>query len=369
MGSPADQSRDALMQDAGAARHGERRRHRYVVTGATGFIGGRVARLLCTHGHDVTAIVRDPSRARDLESMGVRLCAGDITDRESLQAPMRGADGVFHLAAWYEIGTRDRARAEAINVEGTRNVLEAMRDAGVAKGVYTSSVAVFSDTAGRLPDETFRPVGPWLTLYDRTKWQAHYEVAEPLVRAGLPLVIVQPGLVYGPGDHSIVHRMFLTYLRRRLPVSPRGTSYCFGYVDDTARGHILAMERGRIGESYILAGPRHTFAEVFELAAQLTGVPAPRLEPPSWVMRGLAMAMRGAGLLLPLPENYRYESLRVMAGVTYGGDDAKARRELGWAPRALVDGLRPTLAECMLELGLALPAPLAAEAAAAADSR
>jgi nucleoside-diphosphate-sugar epimerase len=198
-----------------------------------------------------------------------------------------------------------------------------------------------------------------LTLYDRTKWQAHYEVAEPLARAGLPLVIVQPGLVYGPGDRSIVHRMFLTYLRGKLPVAPRGTSYCFGYVDDTARGHVLAMERGRVGESYILAGPRHTFAEVFEIAARLTDVPAPRLQPPAWILLALAHAMRIAGSILPLPENYRYESLRVMAGVTYGGNDAKARRELGWSARPLAQGLRPTLAGCMRELGMRVPAELA----------
>jgi nucleoside-diphosphate-sugar epimerase len=272
---------------------------------------------------------------------------------------MQGTDGIFHLAAWYEIGTRDRARAEEINVGGTRNVLETMRDLGIPKGVYTSSVAVFSDTHGQLPDESYRRDGPWLTLYDRTKWQAHYEVAQPLVRTGLPLVIVQPGLVYGPGDRSIVHRMFLTYLRGKLPVAPRGTSYCFGYVDDTARGHVLAMEKGRPGESYILSGPLHTFAEVFDIAARMTGVPAPRLQPPAQVLLVLAHVMRLAGHILPLPENYRYESLRVMAGVTYGGSDAKAKRELGWSTRPLAEGLRPTLAECMRELGMRLPAELA----------
>jgi nucleoside-diphosphate-sugar epimerase len=333
---------------------------RYMVTGATGFIGGRLVRQLRGAGHQVAALVRHPEQAGDLRALGVDLHRGDITDRASLPTPMRGADGVFHLAAWYEIGTRDRARAEAINVDGTRNVLETMRDLGIPKGVYTSSVAVFSDTGGALPDESYRRGGPWLTLYDRTKWQAHYEIAEPLVRAGLPLVIVQPGLVYGPGDRSIVHRMFLTYLRGRLPVAPRGTSYCFGYVDDTARGHVLAMEKGRAGDSYILAGPRHTFASVFDIAERLTGVPAPRWQPPSWILLALAQAMRVAGRVLPLPENYRYESLRVMAGVTYGGDDAKARRELGWSRRGLEDGLRPTLAACMRELGMPLPDSLAA---------
>lgn len=326
-----------------------------MVTGATGFIGGRLVRQLRAAGHDVHAVVRDPARAAALETLGVRVFKGDVTEKDSLRAPMQGMDGLFHLAAWYEIGTRNRSRAEQINVQGTRNVLETMRDLGIPRGVYTSSVAVFSDTRGQLVDETYRRGGPWLTLYDYTKWKAHYEVAEPAIRAGLPLVIVQPGLVYGPGDQSIVHRMFLQYLQRKLPIAPRKTAYCFGYVDDVARGHVQAMEKGRIGESYIMAGPLHTFIDVFEVAERITGVPAPSLRPPPWTMALLAQAMRLAGAVMPLPENYRYESLRVMAGVTYGGSSAKSESELGWSTRSLEEGLRPTLFECMRELGLPLP--------------
>lgn len=328
---------------------------RYLITGATGFIGGRLARQLLGAGHEVAAIVRDPSRARDLEALGVRLHTGDVTDKASLRIPMQDQDGLFHLAAWYEIGTRDRSRAERINVQGTRNVLETMRDAGVPRGVYTSSVAVFSDTRGNLVDETYRRGSPWLTLYDYTKWKAHYEVAEPMIRAGLPLVVVQPGLVYGPGDQSIVHRTFLQYLRGKLPIAPQQTAYCWGYVDDTARGHVLAMDKGRLGESYIIAGPLHTFIEVFALAEPITGVRAPRWHPSPGFMRALANTMRIAGAILPLPENYRYESLRVMAGVTYGGDSRKAERELGWTTRPLAAGLRPTLEACMQELGMHPP--------------
>ena len=331
---------------------------KYLVTGGTGFIGGRVVRQLRAAGHEVHALVRDPNRARDLAALGVRLFQGDITDRASLRGPMENTDGVFHLAAWYEIGTKDRARAYEINVQGTRNVLETMRDLRIPKGVYTSSVAVFSDTRGRLVDESYRHNGPWLTLYDRTKWQAHYEVAEPLVRDGLPLVIVQPSLVYGPGDTSITHRTILMYLRRKLPLMPRGTSYCFGYVDDIARGHLLAMEKGRTGQSYIIAGPLHTFTEFFSICERLSGVPAPRLQPPPGFVLGLAQIMKLLGAVFPLPESYRYESLRVMAGVTYGGDDSKARRELGFHVRALPEGLRPTMREAMRELGLPFPAGL-----------
>src|SRR5579884_4023999 len=124
---------------------------------------------------------------------------------------MAGADGVFHIAGWYKIGTRDKSEGERINVLGTRNVLEVMRELGIPKGVYTSTLAVFSDTRGRLVDETYQYTGKHLSEYDRTKWVAHYEVAEPMIARGLPLVIVQPGLVYGPGDTSGVRTTFVQY--------------------------------------------------------------------------------------------------------------------------------------------------------------
>ena len=214
---------------------GENHMSRYFVTGATGFVGGRLARQLREAGHDVVTIARDPGRAGELEAIGVRVHRGDITARESLVEPMRGADGVFHLAAWYKVGVRDVSPAHAINVDGTRNVLEVMRELGIPRGVYTSTLAVFGDTHGRLVDESYFEPGPFLTEYDRTKWMAHYDVAVPLQREGLPLVIVQPGLVYGPADTSAVGVSLRQYLRGRLPATPRRTAYCWAHVADVAR--------------------------------------------------------------------------------------------------------------------------------------
>jgi nucleoside-diphosphate-sugar epimerase len=316
---------------------------RYLVTGATGFIGGEVARQLRTAGHQVATIARDPARAEGLIRLGVEAHRGDITDPATLVAPMAGVDGVFHIAAWYEIGARDRSMAWRINVDGTRNVLEAMRSAGVPKGVYTSTLAVFGDTHGKLVDETYFRGGPWLTEYDRTKWAAHYEVALPMMKDGLPLVIVQPGLVYGPGDHSELGAALVRYLGRRLPAVPAGCEYCWGHVEDIARAHLLAMERGRPGETYIVAGPRHSLIEAFGIAQRITGIPAPRLHPAPVVMRALARLMGLVERVVPLPASYTYEGLMVGAGVTYLGDNAKARRELGFAPRPLEEGLGPTL--------------------------
>jgi nucleoside-diphosphate-sugar epimerase len=222
----------------------------------------------------------------------------------------------------------------------------------VPRGVYTSTLAVFSDTHGRLVDESYRHDGPWLSAYDRTKWVAHYIVAEPFMRAGLPLVIVQPGAVYGPGDTSALGRTLVQYLRRQLPVVPGGAAFCWGHVDDTARAHLLAMERGRPGESYIIAGPPHTLAETLDLAHRLTGVPPPRLRLPAPAFRVLMMLAQAAEPVVTLPEAYTAEALQVAAGVTYLGRSAKAERELGFTARPLEVGLRETLLYEMARLGL-----------------
>lgn len=315
---------------------------RYFITGATGFIGGHLARQLRRDGHDVVALVRSPAAAGDLSALGVRLASGDILDPASLRAPMEGADGVFHLAAWYRVGVRDRTRARAINVDGTRNVLEAARDVGTPKVVYTSTIGVFGHTSGRRPDESYRMDGPWLSEYDRTKWLAHYEVALPMMDAGLPLVITQPGLVYGPGDHSNIGAVLRDYLRRRLPVIPQQGG-CWGYVEDTARGHVQAMERGRTGQAYLLAGPAHMWEEVLAIAQDITGIPRPRVVLPAPVARIASMLMKPLAAVVPLPPMYHPETLRIAAGTTYFGDDSKARREIGWDPRSVRDGLEITL--------------------------
>ena len=187
---------------------------------------------------------------------------------------MQGVDGVFHIAAWYKIGVRDKRDAEPINVQGTRNVLELMKELGVPKGVYTSSTTVNSDTHGRLVDETYRYTGPHLSEYNRTKWAAHYQVAAPMITKGLPLVIVMPSAVYGPGETGIMHDLLVKYLRGKLPMIPEGLANSWVHVDDVAQGHILAMEKGQIGQTYIIGGDAHTLAAIADggeaQAARLT---------------------------------------------------------------------------------------------------
>ena len=312
---------------------------KYFVTGATGFVGGALVRNLCELGHEVHASVRDPNRTKDLQTLGVKLFKGDVTEKESMREAMQGADGVFHVAGWYKIGVKDKSDAERVNVRGTQNVLELMEELKIPKGVYTSTLAINSDTHGQLVDESYHFTGNHLSEYDRTKSAAH-EVAKEFIAKGLPLVIVMPGLIYGPGDTSSLRENIISFLKGQLPAMPDQTGFCWAHVEDIAQGHILAMEKGTKGETYIIAGEPHTSVEAFRLASEITGKPAPRT-----LSHGIFKTM--SKLVKPfdglLPPTYTSEGLRIIAGVTYLGDNSKARYALGYNPRPFHQGWGETL--------------------------
>jgi len=321
------------------------------LTGATGFVGGAVARQLVAAGHRVRAVVRSRASAQSLAAAGIELHEGDVANKESMRPAMTGADVVFHIAGWYKIGIRDRDSAVRTNIDGTRNVLELMRELGVGKGVYTSTLAVNSDTHGQVVDETYRFTGRHITVYDETKAEAH-RIAESFIARGLPLVIVQPGLVYGPGDTSGVRTTLREFLQRKLPLLPKKTAFAWARVEDIARGHLLAMERGTAGRNYFLAGPVHTLVEAIDLASTITRVPAPKVRVPPGLLRGVAACAGVVERFVSLPSAYTAEGLRVIAGVTYIGSSARAQRELGWTARPLKDGLAETLRVEAASLGL-----------------
>lgn len=329
---------------------------RYLVTGATGFLGAELVKQLLGRGHQVVALARSPAKAALLRTLGVEIHQGDITDRAALRRPMEGANGVFHTAAWYRIGVREPS-ASRINVEGTRHVLETMHELRIPKGVYTSSLVVFGNTRGRIVDESFRYEGPLESEYARTKWRAHYEVALPAMQAGLPLVAVLPGVIYGPNDPSAIRQFWVRHLRGRLPAVPGRTAYCWGYIEDVARGHILAMERGAPGESYILSGPPHTVVEALRIAARVSGRRAPLVAVPPFVFRAAARLAARLERAVDLPPGLTAEGLRVLGGVTYLGSYEKARRMLGFEPRSLEEGLRATLEHEERVLSPAPPPP------------
>jgi len=323
---------------------------KYFITGATGFIGGRLARQLRGAGHEVIAVVRNPAKAQDLAQLGVTLHQGDVIEKESMRKPMTSVDGVFHVAGWYKVGVRDKSQAYAINVEGTRNVLELMKELKIPKGVYTSTLAVNSDTHGVEADESYHFTGKHISIYDATKAEAH-DVAVKMIKDGLPLVIVQPGLVYGPGDTSSVRTSFIQYLKKQLPVMPKQTAFSWAHVDDIAHAHWLAMGKGKVGENYNICGPTHTFINALEVAKELTGVPLP-MAVPAGMIRAMSEMMYVFDKFIPVPESYTGEGLRIIAGVTYIGTNAKAKRELGYDPRPLKEGLAETLKHEMKLLGM-----------------
>jgi len=321
---------------------------KYYVTGATGFVGGVLARQLREAGHEVNALVRNPVKAKELQDLGVKLFKGDVTEKESMRAAMTGVDGVFHVAGWYKVGTRDKSDGEKVNIQGTRNVLELMQELKISKGVYTSTLAVNSDTHGQLVDETYRFQGKHLSEYDRTKAVAH-DIAQEFITKGLPLVIVQPGLIYGPGDTSSVRVSLLNLFKGQLPVLPLQTEQCWAHVEDVARGHILAMEKGKVGESYFICGERYKTYDSYKLASEISGKRAPAGISPKMIK---FMSMLVVPIEQFLPEEYSSEYLRVVAGVTYIGNNSKAKRELGYNPRPVSAGWVETVRHEMKLLGM-----------------
>ena len=313
---------------------------RFALTGATGFVGGSLARQLRAAGHDVTALVRDRGRAGGLTALGVSLVDGDLDDTAGLDRLCDGADGLFHVAGWYKLGQRDSSAGTRVNVEGTRNTLSAAHRAGVPRVVYTSTLAVNSDTDGEVVDEGYRFTGDHLSVYDRTKAEAH-DIALAFAGEGLDVVIVQPGLVYGPGDTAQTGALIEQVVRGKRPLAPRGGGVCWGHVDDVADGHVRAMERGTPESSYFLAGPRATLAEGLQLVATIAGTKGPIVLPTPMVA-ATATLMGALGRVVPVPPDFAGETMR--AGLaTYYGSATKAERELDWHARPLDEGLRETV--------------------------
>ena len=317
------------------------------LTGGTGFIGGHVARKLRARGDDVVALVRSPGKAGTLANLGVETVEGDLSSTDAIRRGVEGADAVFHIGAVYEVGipASQRGAMEDANVRGTERVLDAAIEAGVPRIVYVSTVACFGNTGGQVVDESYRrPDREFLSVYDETKFRAH-ELAEERIRDGAPIVIVQPGGVYGPGDHSELGTMIDQARTGKLKAKmfPEA-GFMFVHVEDVAEGILLAHDRGRVGESYVLAGQKGTMGELVDKVSYLAGRKPPRMTMPVAAMKASAPFGSIVGPLLGFPPNLR-ELINISDGVTYWATDEKARRELGFAPRDLDTGLRQTLEE------------------------
>ena len=314
------------------------------VTGATGFIGSEVARRLRRRGDDVVALVRDRSATGGLEEIGCQLVEGDLGSAGVIAGGMRGCDAAIHLAAMYEVGIPKSRRPAmyAANVEGTRTVLATALELKIPKVVYVSTVNAFGNTEGQVVDETHQHSERYVSYYDETKHLAH-KLAREMIDRGLPLVIVQPGGVYGPGDTSLQGRLITQFLDGKLPAMMfPDTGINMVHRDDVAEGILLALDKGNPGEAYVLGGQITTMGEAIRTLGKVAGRKPPRITVPPAVIKALAPLGPIIGPALGQGPNL-HEIISAVDGVTYWAKDDKARRELGYSPRGLEQGMRDTL--------------------------
>jgi dihydroflavonol-4-reductase len=252
------------------------------VTGASGFIGANLVRELTARGHRVRALLRPAADLRGLDGLTYERIDGDITDPAACAAAARGCDWCFHVAASYHLWLRDYSPMYAANVDGTRNVLQAAAAAGCARIVYTSTVGCIglpANTPGAASDESATPQpGQFSNHYKISKWRAE-EIAFDLAQVGKPIVIVNPSAPIGPLDvkPTPTGQVIVDFLNGRMPAY-LDTGLNWVHVRDVAIGHILAAEKGRVGERYILGNAQGnwTMKQMFDVLQEITGVPAPK---------------------------------------------------------------------------------------------
>lgn len=302
-----------------------------LVTGATGFLGSRVAARLVAGGRAVRVLVRETSDTRRLDGLAVERAVGDVTDLASVDRATRGATTVVHCAAHYAFGA-DPVAMRRTNVEGTRNVLGAAADHG-AIAVHVSSVVALGPTGAAPADEAHWSAEAPRSSYAATKREAHLVAREAKAR------IVLPGTIYGPDDPSPVGWLHALGARGLLPVGfHRRVAMSLVHVDDCADAVVRAIDRGRPAEEYIAVADVVTFEEWLRAIARVSGTRPPRRFIGE---RSLAVVTRALGRVAP--ESFLGEALAMSDRASWAFSSEKARRELGWKPRSLDDGLAETL--------------------------
>jgi dihydroflavonol-4-reductase len=301
-----------------------------LVTGGTGFLGAHIVRALLRRGERPRCLVRATSDRRNLASLPVEIVPGDLTDTASLQRATKGVASVFHCAADYRLFVRDPRETYASNVEGTRNVLRSAAEAGVKRVVYTSSVGTLGLNRNGRPATEETPVAPadMVGHYKRSKFLAE-QVAQEWAVQGLPVVIVNPSTPVGELDAkpTPTGQILVRFLNRRMPVYVE-TGLNLVDVRDVAEGHLLAAEKGRVGERYILGHRNMTLKEILDTLARLTGLPAPRLRVPHWIPLAVAAVDTSIARLVGRSPEIPIEGVRLSRHRMFF-DASKAVRELG----------------------------------------
>jgi dihydroflavonol-4-reductase len=312
------------------------------VTGATGFVGSHVARVLAEHGADLRLLVRPGSDLRNIENLKADHATGDLRDAASIERAMSGCEVVFHVAADYRLWVPDSEQMYQSNVEGTRAILDAAHKNGVRKVVYTSSVATMGFTVdGRSVDES-SPVSlhKMIGHYKRSKYMAE-EVAAAAGKSGLDVVIVNPSTPVGERDikPTPTGRIILDFLKKKFPAYV-DTGLNLVDVTDCARGHLLALEKGRSGERYILGGENLTLKQILDRLAAITGLPSPTIRVPYFVAFATGIIDETiTGRIRGREPRATIDSVR-MGRKKMFVSSTKAERELGWKPSPVDGALR-----------------------------
>lgn len=302
-----------------------------LVTGGTGFVGSALVRQLLERGEEVRALVRKGSDLRNLEGLEVELVYGDLRDREALRQALKGCQRLYHVAASYRLWSPNPKELYEVNVEGTRNILEAAGEEGLERIVYTSTVGVLGipKEGGPGTEETPVTFKDMAGHYKQSKFLAE-EVARGMARKGLPVIIVNPSTPVGPRDvkPTPTGQILVDFLNGRM----------FGYidtglnlidVDDVAKGHILAAEKGKVGERYILGHRNLTLKEIFEILGRITGLVPPRLRLPHGLVLPLAYLSQGASRwITKRPPLIPLEGVKMAKRFMFF-DSSKAVKELG----------------------------------------
>jgi len=316
------------------------------ITGATGYIGNNLAKKLANEGHTIHALCRNV-HAEVLKHANIKIFSGDITDPSSIEQAIQGCEQAYHLAAFARVWSKDPSTFYKLNVEATANVLDAARNAGVQKIVFTSTGGTLGPSAKHPVKEEDERIGEPFTAYEATKTQAEDLCRSYCNKYNMHIVIVNPPRVYGPGiitESNAVTRLVKLYMAGKWKIMPgdgkRTGSYV--YVDDVVNGHMLAMEKGRAGERYSLGGANTSYIQFFDLLAELTGKKISLIKLPVWAMMvagnilQLYTKLTGKPPLLTPPwiRKYYYD---------WNVDSRKAERELGYTFIPLKEGLQKTI--------------------------
>lgn len=316
-----------------------------LITGANGFVGSAILRLLVEKGDDVRALVRPGSDRRNFEGFDIDVFEGDLRDPDSLSRAVSGCDTLFHVAADYRLWLPDPESMYKTNVDGTRDLITAATKAGVDKIIYTSSVATLGINKNGAPSNESTPVTleDMIGHYKRSKYLAEQEVHKLVKELSSPVVIVNPSTPVGPRDikPTPTGRIVLDTIRGRMPAYV-DTGLNIAHVDDVANGHLLALEKGVIGERYILGGDNMTLAEILEVICLHQGMSPPTIKLPHNLVLPIAWFMERIASITHKEPRATVESVRMSKKIMFFSSD-KANKELGYKSRPGIEGLKDAI--------------------------